>query len=44
MTLSPHDSPHNRVDRKFRAKVMIIVAISCLGFWGAVGFFALRSL
>jgi len=44
MSLSRHDSHHNKVDRRYRAKVMIILAASCLGFWGAIGFLALRIL
>lgn len=44
MSFSQHDLHHNQVDRRYRAKVVIILAVSCLGFWGVVGFFAFRAL
>ncbi len=34
---------HSPVDRKYRAKVMIMLVIGCLSLWGAVGLLAIRS-
>ena len=38
------DIDHRGVDRRYRAKVMIVMVTGCLALWGAVGYLLIRVL
>jgi hypothetical protein len=41
------DAAHHRrdeLDRKYRAKVIVLLLVFCVGLWAAVGALAVRSL